>query len=103
MVYFYSKIMNLFDIIPGNYFSLFAGKNRAVYLESLLVLYNLLESEESYIKKSDFIKTLKDKAKDIESFTYEDEEFDGEEEEFADEEAELDESDPFYFSEGMHW
>ena len=68
--------MNLFDIIPGNYFSLFAGKNRAVYLESLLVLYNLLESEESYIKKSDFIKTLKDKAKDIESFTYEDEEFD---------------------------
>lgn len=76
MVYFYSKIMNLFDIIPGNYFSLFAGKNRAVYLESLLVLYNLLESEESYIKKSDFIKTLKDKAKDIESFTYEDEEFD---------------------------
>ncbi len=68
--------MNLFDIIPGNYFSLFAGKNRAVYLESLLVLYNLLESEESYIKKSDFIKTLKDKAKDIESFTYEDEELD---------------------------
>lgn len=68
--------MNLFDIIPGNYFSLFAGKNRAVYLESLLVLYNLLESEESYIKKSDFIKTLKDKSKDIENFTYEDEEFD---------------------------
>lgn len=40
---------------------------------------------------------------DLDESEYEDEEFDGEEEEFADEEAELDESDPFYFSEGMHW
>ena len=40
---------------------------------------------------------------DLHESEYEDEEFDGEEEEFADEEAELDESDPFYFSEGMHW
>ena len=34
---------------------------------------------------------------------YEAEDFDGAEEELADEEPELDESDPFYFSEGMHW
>lgn len=40
---------------------------------------------------------------DLHESEYEDEEFDGEEEKFADEEAELDESDPFYFSEGMHW
>lgn len=40
---------------------------------------------------------------DLDESEYEDEEFDGEEEKFADEEAELDESDPFYFSEGMHW
>ena len=40
---------------------------------------------------------------DLDESEYEDEEFDGEEEEFADEEAELDESDPFYFSEGLHW
>lgn len=33
---------------------------------------------------------------DLDESEYEDEEFDGEE-------AELDESDPFYFSEGMHW
>ena len=40
---------------------------------------------------------------DLDESEYEDEEFDGEEEKFADEKAELDESDPFYFSEGMHW
>lgn len=40
---------------------------------------------------------------DLDESEYEDEEFDGEEEKFADEKAELDESDLFYFSEGMHW
>lgn len=68
--------MNLFNIIPENYFALFAGKNRAIYLDSLLVLFNLLESEESFIKKSDFIKTLKDKSKELDEFSYDDEEFD---------------------------
>ncbi|WP_077534089.1 gamma-glutamylcyclotransferase family protein [Massiliimalia massiliensis] len=34
---------------------------------------------------------------------YENEDFDDEEEELANEEPEMDESDPFYFSEGMHW
>lgn len=72
--------MNLFDIIPENYFALFAGKNRAIYLESLLVLFNLLESEESFIKKSDYVKTLKEHSKDLESFNYDDEDFDDTEE-----------------------
>lgn len=72
--------MNLFDIIPENYFALFAGKNRAIYLESLLVLFNLLESEESFIKKSDYVKTLKEHSKDLESFDYDDEDFDDTEE-----------------------
>lgn len=40
---------------------------------------------------------------DLHESEYEDENFNGEEEDLADEEAELDESDPFYFSEGMHW
>lgn len=40
---------------------------------------------------------------DLHESEYEDEDFNGEEEYLADEEAELDESDPFYFSEGMHW
>ena len=68
--------MNLFDIIPENYFGLFGGKNKAIYLDSLMVLYNLLESDEAFIKKSDFVKTLRERGKELESFTYEDEEFD---------------------------
>lgn len=68
--------MNLFDIIPENYFGLFGGKNKAIYLDSLMVLYNLLESDEAFIKKSDFIKTLRERAKELESFSYEDEELD---------------------------
>lgn len=40
---------------------------------------------------------------DLHESEYEGEDFNGEEEYLADEEAELDESDPFYFSEGMHW
>ncbi len=76
MIYFLSIIMNLFNIIPENYFALFQGKNRAIYLDSLLVLFNLLESEESFIKKNDFVKTLKERSKELEQFTYEDEEVD---------------------------
>ncbi len=68
--------MNLFDIIPENYFGLFGGKNKAIYLDSLMVLYNLLESDEAFIKKSDFIKTLRERAKELENFSYEDEELD---------------------------
>ena len=66
--------MNLFDIIPQNYFSLFAGKNRTIYIESLLILFDLLESDETIISKSDFVKALREKDQTIESFSYEDEE-----------------------------
>ena len=69
------KIMNLFDIIPENYFGLFAGKNRSIYIESLLVLYDLLESDETLISKNDFIKALKEKSDDIDKFSYADEDF----------------------------
>lgn len=53
--------MNLFDIIPNNYYSIFQGKNRKIYAESLLILFELLQDEESLIKKEDYIKALKDK------------------------------------------
>lgn len=65
--------MNLFDIIPQNYFSLFAGKNRTIYIESLLVLFDLLESDETIIAKNDFVKALREKENTIETFSYEDE------------------------------
>jgi hypothetical protein len=68
--------MNIFDIVPENYFSIFTGKNRAVYAESLLTLYDILENDESLIDKDDFIKALKDKSKALDSFTYEGEDFD---------------------------
>jgi hypothetical protein len=71
--------MNLFDIIPENFFSIFQGKNRAIYAESLTTLFDLLQNDESLISKNDFIKTLKDKNKDIESFSYDGEELEDEE------------------------
>src|SRR5574344_3117771 len=53
--------MNLFDIVPLNYFSIFQGKNRQIYAESLLILYELLQNDEALINKDDFLKALKDK------------------------------------------
>lgn len=63
--------MNLFDIIPQNYFGLFAGKNRTIYIDSLLILFELLESDETIISKGDFIKALKEKENTLDSFEYE--------------------------------
>ena len=54
--------MNLFDILPEKYFSLFSSKNKAVYATSLLTLYDLLSNDLIAISKNDFIKALKEKA-----------------------------------------
>ena len=55
--------MNLFDILPTKFFSIFSGKNRYIYAESLLILYEMLENDENIINKSDYIKALKEKGK----------------------------------------
>lgn len=55
--------MNLFDILPIKYFSIFSGKNRSIYAESLLILYEMLENDENAINKTDYIKALKEKGK----------------------------------------
>ena len=69
--------MDLFDILPSNYFSIFAGKNRAIYAESLVVLFELLQNDEALINKQDFLKALKDKnASFVEKFDYTEEEID---------------------------
>lgn len=69
--------MDLFDILPSNYFSIFAGKNRAIYAESLVVLFELLQNDEALINKQDFLKALKDKnASIVEKFDYTEEEID---------------------------
>jgi len=70
--------MNLFNIIPENYFQIFAGKNKAIYAESLLTLFDLFTNNESMISRSDFIKTLKDKNKDIDNFSFDEEELEDE-------------------------
>ena len=68
--------MNLFDIIPQNFFGLFGGKNRYIYVESLLILFSMLEKDETIISKNDYIKALKEKADDIDKFSYDEEDFD---------------------------
>ena len=69
-------MLNLFNILPDNFFQIFSGKNREIYAHSLLILFDLFENDESLISRGDFIKTLKDKNKDLDTFTFEDEEFD---------------------------
>lgn len=66
--------MDLFDIVPLNYFSIFQGKNRQIYAESLLILYELLQNDEALINKNDYLKALKDKgASLINKFDYKEE------------------------------
>ena len=69
-------MLNLFNILPDNFFQIFSGKNKEIYAHSLLILFDLFENDESLISRGDFIKTLKDKNKDLDTFTFEDEEFD---------------------------
>ena len=69
-------MLNLFNILPDNFFQIFSGKNNEIYAHSLLILFDLFENDESLISRGDFIKTLKDKNKDLDTFTFEDEEFD---------------------------
>lgn len=57
--------MSLFNFIPENFFSLLASKNKDIYAEALLVLYRSLQTDELSIKKNDYIRTLRDKYKDI--------------------------------------
>ena len=71
--------MNLFDIVPNNYFSLFRGKNKEIYIESLSILYSLLQNDEAVIKKNDFLNALKEREKNLNNFSLDDEELSEEE------------------------
>lgn len=57
--------MNLFDVLPNRYFLIFSSKNKKVYAESLLILFDMLSNDLSSINKADFIKALKDKGSKI--------------------------------------
>lgn len=54
--------MRLFNLVPGNFFSVLASPNREIYVDALLVLYESLESDEMSIKKSDYLRALREKA-----------------------------------------
>lgn len=57
--------MRLFTLLPDNFFSILSSKNKDIYAEALLVLYHSLQTDELAIKKSDFIRTLRDKYRNI--------------------------------------
>jgi len=73
--------MNLFDISAPNYFSIFSGKNKNIYMDSLMILYSFIQNEDVVIKKSDFLSALKDKEKFLNSLDIEDEDLTKEEKE----------------------
>lgn len=60
--------MNLFNVVPKNYFSIFQGKNKEIYIESLELLYSLFQNDETLIKKNDFLSALKNKEAELKSF-----------------------------------
>ena len=49
--------MNLFDVIPGNFFSVLSSKNKALYVDALMLFHNLFQHELN-IKTSDYISVL---------------------------------------------
>lgn len=57
--------MSLFTILPSNFFSILASKNRDVYAEALILLYRSIESNELLIKKSEFVRSLKDRLNEL--------------------------------------
>jgi hypothetical protein len=54
--------MSLFTIIPDNFFSILASPNREIYADALVVLFQSLKTDELAMKKSDYVRTLRDKA-----------------------------------------
>ena len=73
--------MKLFDILPEKFYSILTGKNKQVYASSLLLLYNLVNDNDMYVKKDEFLRSLKEKlSNEIETLSIEEEnEFDNEE------------------------
>ena len=49
--------MNLFDVIPGNFFSLLSSRNKEIYTDALMLLHKLFQYELN-ILKSDFMSAL---------------------------------------------
>lgn len=57
--------MSLFTVVPDNFFTLLTSKNKDIYAEALLLLFESLETDEMSIKKDDYLLTLRDKYRDL--------------------------------------
>ncbi len=57
--------MSLFTIIPHNFFSILASKNKEIYAEALFLLYQSIEDNDLYIKKNEFVRNLKDRLNEL--------------------------------------
>ncbi len=57
--------MSLFTIIPHNFFSILASKNKEIYAEALSLLYQSIEDNDLYIKKNEFVRNLKDRLNEL--------------------------------------
>lgn len=67
-------MIKLFDILPDKFYSILNGKNKEIYAESLLLLYKLINENDLYVKKDEFLRSLKEKlADEISNFSIEEE------------------------------
>ena len=57
--------MSLFTILPNNFFSILASKNKEIYAEALLLLFQSIEDNDLLIKKSEYIRSLKDRLTEV--------------------------------------
>jgi hypothetical protein len=57
--------LSLFTIIPSNFFSILASKNKEIYAEALLLLHHSIEDNELLIKKRDFTRNLRDRLNEL--------------------------------------
>ena len=65
VLYFYEKyiwsyVVNLFDVIPSEFFRLLTGSNKDIYAKSLEILLNAFDNDQFKISKDSFSNTLRD-------------------------------------------
>ena len=56
--------MNLFAKLPDNFFSILASRNKGVYGDALIVLYDALNLYRARIRKNDYVELLKSRSGD---------------------------------------
>lgn len=56
--------MNLFEKLPDNFFSILSSKNKNIYGEALITLYDALTMYRSRIRKNDYLDLLKSRSGD---------------------------------------